>query len=272
MEDVRRVKDEGETSSFTHHPSHIEGWRFGHLRRGHYRAILADPPWPYALRSEKGYAKSPEAQYQTMSLDEIKALPVAQLAARRCVLVMWTTWPHIMLAGEVMKAWGFEYKTGGPWVKRTAGGKATFGTGFLYRSASEAFITGTRGNAFSGSRSIRNLIETGDELFRNLDGWEIDALRREHSRKPDEMRTHVDQIVAGGPACELFAREKWAGRDVWGDEVGKFGGSDSPLSDAQGRVCLPPTCAKNGGGDLAARPISPLVGETLAKQAERGAP
>lgn len=199
------------------------GWPFGELVAGRYRAILADPPWTTVLRSNTGYRKAPEAHYRTMTAPELAALPVADLAAPRCALFLWTTWPHLPVALRLMDAWGFSYRTGGPWVKRARNGNAAFGTGFLFRSASEAFLIGTRGGFFAGSRSERNLVETIDDELHELDGFEIDALRREHSRKPDEMRALVDRIVAGGPACELFAREPWPGRDVWGNETAKFG-------------------------------------------------
>jgi N6-adenosine-specific RNA methylase IME4 len=186
------------------------------------------------MRSAKGHGKSPEAHYATMSIEALKALPVAKLAARRCILFMWTTWPHMKQAIGLMEDWGFEYKSGGPWVKRTVNWKPVFATGFLFRNATEAFIIGTRGQAMSGTRSQRNLIETQeDALFGQLDGWEIDALRREHSRKPDQMRELVDNLLAGGPACELFARESWAGRDVWGNEADKFTPASRPRQSCQ---------------------------------------
>ncbi len=88
-------------------------WPFTPLTPLKYGAILADPPWAYAMRSEKGYAKSPEAHYETMSLEAIKALPVNQLASRDCLLFLWSTWPHLSQAMEVLDAWGFTYVTGG---------------------------------------------------------------------------------------------------------------------------------------------------------------
>jgi N6-adenosine-specific RNA methylase IME4 len=217
-----KLKSDFSAPSLTGKPVTGTPWPFGDLKKGHYRAILADPPWAFDLHSDKGYDKSPEAHYSTMSLTDIKALPVHELAARRSILIMWVTWPMMDQAIELMRSWGFVYKTGGPWVKRTVNWKPAFGTGFIFRSATEAFILGTRGAAMAGTRSQRNLIETEDAIFGDLDGFEIDALRREHSRKPDQMRELVDRLVAGGPACELFAREPWAGRDVWGNEVEKF--------------------------------------------------
>jgi N6-adenosine-specific RNA methylase IME4 len=182
-------------------------WPFDGLIPFKYGAILADPPWAYDMRSASGYEKSPEAHYATLPPAEIKALPVAQLAAPDCLLMMWTTWPHLDLAMEVMAAWGFAYKTGGAWVKRTATGKAAFGTGYLLRSATEPFLIGTIGRPKVRSRSERNLIE---------------GLRREHSRKPPEARAMIDKLLPDVWACELFAREPWPGRDVWGDQTARF--------------------------------------------------
>jgi N6-adenosine-specific RNA methylase IME4 len=191
---------------------------FENLKRGHYRVILIDPCYKYKMRSAKGYAKSPESHYPTMSEEELMALPVGELAGRRCLLVQWSTWPHLPQALRLQKHWGFDYVTGGSWTKRTVNGKAGFGTGFVLRSATEPFIIGSR-RGMSGSKSLRNLIEA-EEVIEG--GWSVDALKREHSRKPDEMRALCDELSAGGPACELFAREAWAGRDVWGNEVNKF--------------------------------------------------
>lgn len=189
-------------------------WPFRGLAAGRYGAILADPPWAFRLRTEAGYEKAPEAQYRTMRLDDICALPVGRLAARDCLLFLWTTFPHLPQALLVMTAWGFRYSTGGAWVKRGPAGRPGFGTGFVLRSATEPFLIGVRGSPRIGSKRVRNLIELAPA---------IDALRREHSRKPAEARDMVMALRPGVPVCELFAREPWPGADVWGDETGRFG-------------------------------------------------
>ncbi|MDT8856449.1 MT-A70 family methyltransferase [Paracoccaceae bacterium Fryx2] len=188
----------------------MTAWPFAHLTPMKYGAVLADPPWSYEMYSAKGHAKSPEAQYDTLSAAAIAALPVGHLAGPDCLLFLWSTWPHLPVAMEVLRAWGFAYKTGGAWVKRTASGKASFGTGYLLRSSTEPFLIGTIGNPQIASRSVRNL---------------IDAERREHSRKPPEARAMIGQLLPHAYACELFAREPWAGHDVWGNETTKFGGA-----------------------------------------------
>lgn len=182
-------------------------WPFGSLTPMKYGAIIADPPWSYQMRSDKGYEKSPEAHYETMSAEEIKALPVAHLASRDCLLWLWCTWPHLELGIETMRAWGFTYKTGGSWTKLTRSGKRVFGTGYIFRSATEPFLIGTIGEPVYRSKSVRNLIESE---------------RREHSRKPPEARQIVQELLPDVFCAELFAREPWPGNDVWGNEVNRF--------------------------------------------------
>lgn len=192
-------------------------WPFGDLKMYKYGAILADPPWDHVMRSAAGEAKSPKAHYDTMSLDAIKALPVSLLAGRNCLLFLWSTWPHLPQAMEVMTAWGFRYVSGGNWNKRTPTGKLTFGLGYVLRDASEPFLIGKFGAPERKSRSIRNVIEAAALPDT------IESLRREHSRKPPEMRQIIDTLLPHEHACEIFAREPWEGRDVWGNQVGRFG-------------------------------------------------
>lgn len=191
-------------------------WPFGTLTPMRYGAILADPPWSYRMRSEAGYAKSPEAHYQTMAIDEIAALPVRDLAGPDAYLFMWSTWPHLPQAMEVLRAWGFAYVTGGSWIKRANKGGLAFGTGYVLRSASEPFLVGRIGNPQPMSRRERNVIEAEDVPDA------IDAVRREHSRKPAQMRDMIERILPHSFCCELFAREPWPGHDVWGNETAKF--------------------------------------------------
>lgn len=133
--------------------------------------IMVDPPWQFTARSAKGVtAKSAGGHYRCMSLGDIAALPVATLAARDCLLWLWATNPMLPEALSVMEAWGFTYKTGGHWVKRTRHGKLAFGTGYVLRCAGEPFLIGTIGRP-RATRSVRSVIE---------------GQLREHSRKPEE--------------------------------------------------------------------------------------
>jgi N6-adenosine-specific RNA methylase IME4 len=201
----------------------MSAWPFSPLRPLGYGAILADPPWAYAMRSSKGYGKCPETHYATMTEAELAALPVGQLASGDCMLWMWSTWPHLPVALRVMQAWGFTYCTGGSWTKLTSTGKRAFGTGYVLRSATEPFLIGTIGEPAWVSRSVRNLIESE---------------RREHSRKPPEARRMIEALLPNAFACELFAREPWPGHAVWGLETGKFGLAQDAeaLGDGRGGV------------------------------------
>lgn len=198
-------------------------WPFAHLQFMKYGAILVDTPQAYDMRSDKGYEKSPEAHYETMPLEEIKALPVNDLAGPNCLLFQWSTWPHLDQNIEVMKHWGFKYITGGSWTKRTVNWKPAFGTGYVLRSSTEPFIVGKIGKPQTRSKSERNLINEPFETFDVDDIPDlIDSLRREHSRKPIQMREMIDRLLPHAFKAELFAREPWEGNDVWGNEMDKF--------------------------------------------------
>src|ERR1039458_4371236 len=106
-------------------------WPFGDLRMFGYDLIMADPPWQYENWSAAGEHKNASAKYSCMSLDEIKRLPVGDLAAPDCILMLWATNPLLDKAFDVMTAWGFAFKTAGHWVKKTASGKLAFGTGYV---------------------------------------------------------------------------------------------------------------------------------------------
>ena len=192
-------------------------WPFDGLTPMKYSAILADPPWSYRMYSEKGHAKGPGAHYATMSLPDICRLPVRDLAGPDCYLFLWSTWPHLLQAQQAMRNWGFEYVTGGNWTKRTTAWNLTFGTGYVLRSASEPYLVGRIGRPEIKSRSERGVILAPEDVPDS-----IEAARREHSRKPVQMREMIGRLLPHGYFCELFAREAWEGHDVWGNETGKF--------------------------------------------------
>ena len=184
-------------------------WPFGTLQPLGFGMIMADPPWAFALRSDKGEAKSPQAQYACMPLDAIKALPVAQLARGDAFLWLWATNPMLPQALEVMAAWGFTFSTAGTWVKTTSGGKLAFGTGYVLRSASEPFLIGKFGRPRAG-RSVRSVIM---------------APVREHSRKPTQAYEAAEALMPSAlQRADLFSRESRPGWQSWGAEAGKFDG------------------------------------------------
>lgn len=190
-----------------------------------HAVIYADPAWQYEMRSDKGYDKSPDAHYACMTLDAMKALrdDILFATAKNAVCVMWTCFPFLPAAIDLMSAWGFQYKTGGPWVKRTSGGKPAFGTGYVLRSAAELFLIGTFGNPVIKNRSTRNVLLTGDwpQTLEEIDAVMVDTIRREHSRKPDEMYDLIENLFPG-PYLELFARTQRAGWTAWGNQTDKF--------------------------------------------------
>lgn len=187
-------------------------WPFGHLTPQSYDLIMADPPWRFELYSEAGEEKSPQAHYVTMSLDDIEALPVADLARENCLLWLWATAPMLPQQIAIGERWGFRYVTSGCWVKRTRHGKVAFGTGYVLRNAHEPFLIMKRGEPKCG-RDVRSVIE---------------AQVREHSRKPEAAFRAAERLVLGNGKSgvrrvELFSRARRSGWDTWGNEVGKFG-------------------------------------------------
>lgn len=178
------------------------------IPKGGYSAILVDPPWSYKMYSDKRYGKSPDQHYDCMDIGQLYALrdEILFAAGPDCALFMWAVWPMLPDALELMAAWGFKYKTGGAWHKKTVHGKTAFGTGYIFRSASEPFILGTIGRPEIKNRSTRNVIE---------------AAVREHSRKPDEQYTLLENLFPG-PYLELFSRTDRPGWASWGNETGKF--------------------------------------------------
>lgn len=172
-----------------------------------YDLIMADPPWQFKTRSQKGVTeKGAGGQYDLMTLDDIKNLPIAEISSKDCVLWLWATNPMLPQAFGVMQAWGFEFKTAGHWVKRTKHGKLAFGTGYLLRCAGEPFLIGTKGNPKT-TRVVRSVVE---------------GPIREHSRKPDEAFVEAERLMPEATRLELFSRQKRDGWDVWGNQVDLF--------------------------------------------------
>jgi N6-adenosine-specific RNA methylase IME4 len=192
---------------------------FAPLKPRHYGKMLIDPPWAYEMWSPAGYEKSPEAHYPTMTIGELSQLPILELLAPNALVWMWSTWPHLKKAMELMVSLGLTYKTGGAWLKQTKDGGPVMGTGKIFRSSTEPYIIGTVGQPRIHSRSVRNVIITVVDAFPTA----IEAIRREHSRKPPETREALDLLLPDVPGVELFAREPWPGNDVWGNDIAKFG-------------------------------------------------
>jgi N6-adenosine-specific RNA methylase IME4 len=180
--------------------------RLDHLDFGSYAVILADPPWQFLTRSPKGLDGRPQ-HYRRMTLDEIKAIPVASLGAKDCALLMWVTDPTLKIGMSVLDAWGFQYKTVGfYWTKTTKNGREHVGQGYYTRANPEQCLLATRGQPRRVAKDVRRLIV---------------APVREHSRKPDEQYPRIERLFHG-PYLELFARTTRPGWACAGDETGKF--------------------------------------------------
>jgi len=168
-----------------------------------YNIIYADPPWKYQQNGVKGAA---ENHYSTMSLDEICALPVADIAAKDSALFLWATFPMLPEALRVVTAWGFTYKTVAfVWLKLNKQALTWFyGMGFWTRSNAEICLLATRGHPKRQDNSIHQFIISPLEA---------------HSKKPDETRNKIVRLMGDLPRVELFARQSPPGWDVWGNEV-----------------------------------------------------
>jgi N6-adenosine-specific RNA methylase IME4/ParB-like chromosome segregation protein Spo0J len=163
------------------------------LPTGPFQVIVADPPWRYDSGSS--------LPYPTMEIEEIKAMPVAEIADDNAILWLWTTNSHLRVAFDVVAAWGFEYRTLLTWVKDR------MGTGEWLRGQTEHCMLAVRGKPVFLHGSHTTVLE---------------AARREHSRKPEAFYGLVE---ATSPGCkvELFCREQRDGWKVYGNDTGKFG-------------------------------------------------
>lgn len=191
---------------------------------GQYGCIMADPPWAYTMYGDTGYDKSPQAHYPCMPQEDMKALrdDILFATAPNAVMVMWTCFPFLPDALELLQHYGFKYKTGGVWNKLTSTGKPAFGTGYILRSSAELFLIGTVGNPPLKNKSTRNAFfdDIAPDDLRDIQ-INLYAERREHSRKPDGMHGIISNLFYG-PYLELFARQPRKGWTVWGNQTDKF--------------------------------------------------
>lgn len=184
-----------------------------------YQIVYADPPWNYNSRMAlgKGAAKSSaQDYYSTMSIDDICNLPIKSITDKNCILFIWVTMPKLNEVFKVISAWGFEYKTCGfVWVKKNKvyseernkkrGGIDDFmGQGRWVRQNAELCLIATKGKPKRISAKIRQIIYQPVQ---------------EHSKKPNEVREQIINLIGDLPRVELFARQKSEGWDIWGNEV-----------------------------------------------------
>lgn len=171
-----------------------------------YSIIYADPPWHYRMYSKKGAGRTAESHYPTMTIEDICALPVGKLADKDCALFLWATLPQLWEAFSVIKAWGFSYKTVAfVWVKLNKKTPSLFwGMGCWTRANVELCLLATKGKPHRQSAKVHQVIATPIEA---------------HSKKPDITRDKIVDLLGDLPRIELFARQRTAGWDVWGNEV-----------------------------------------------------
>ena len=170
-----------------------------------YQIIYADPPWTYTSKG-KG---APSRHYNCMKKKELQALPVPELSDTDCILFLWVTFPVLEEGLELIKKWGFKYKTCGfTWVKRNKIANSYFsGMGHWTMANAEICLIGIKGKPKRIARDIKQI---------------CDARVREHSRKPDEIRERIVALMGDIPRIELFARQTFKGWDCWGNETTKF--------------------------------------------------
>ena len=173
-----------------------------------YNIIYADPPWKYNSRANNKtrFRCGACGHYDLMKMSDIEALPISKLAEKNCVLFLWTTFPYLDKQIKLFEKWGFKYKTlGFSWIKTNPkNAKPFFGVGYYAKSNCEVCLMGVKGKMKPISNKVSSCIISP---------------RREHSRKPDEVRERIVQLFGDVPRIELFARQYADGWDCWGNEV-----------------------------------------------------
>ncbi len=168
-----------------------------------YRAMIADPPWPY----DNNMSQNPRYggyTYTPMTMAEIYAVPVPQLAADNSILYLWGTWPKLPFVLRTLEAWGFTYVTGFPWIKLTMDRcRPVYRTGHWVAACSEYVFIGRKGHV-SPPPPPRDLGLLSPSL--------------QHSRKPDDLHSMIENKFPG-PYLELFGRRSRPGWTVFGNEV-----------------------------------------------------
>jgi len=173
-----------------------------------YNIIYADPPWKYNSRNNINtrFGGGVFNKYSLMTMEEIKSLPISNLAEENCVLFLWCTFPYLDKQIKLFDYWGFRYCTlGFSWIKTNSkNGKPFFGVGYYAKSNCEICLMGMKGQLKPISNKVSSVIISP---------------RREHSKKPDEVRNKIVELFGDLPRIELFAREKVEGWASWGNEI-----------------------------------------------------
>ena len=177
--------------------------------RKKYNIIYADPPWSYKSaphgKDGAGIWGLAQNHYDTMKLPDIMKLPIDGISHDDCFLFMWATFPQIQEALDVIRAWGFQYKTVAfTWVKKTKDNSNAVGMGWYTRANAEVCLVAKKGTPKIINHGVRQIVE---------------SMREKHSKKPDEVRDRILQLCGDVPRIELFARDKFSGWDSWGNQL-----------------------------------------------------
>ena len=182
-----------------------------------YNIIYADPAWKYNEKPNKK-GRAVENHYPTMDIEDIKVLPISEMAEKDCILFIWVTFPKLQEGLDTIKAWGFKYKTiGFVWVKtnkNTNTDQMSFlpqdnfdsfwGMGMWTRANVELCLIATKGKPKRQSASVHSVVYAPLSV---------------HSRKPKQVRNKIVQLIGDLPRVELFARQNAEGWDAWGNQV-----------------------------------------------------
>lgn len=172
-----------------------------------YSVIYADPPWTFKTYSDKGKGRSAEKHYVCMTKEDIQALDVQSICEDNAVLFLWVTYPCLEEGLELIKAWGFKYKTCAfSWVKLNKKSDTPFtGMGYYTRANNEICLLATKGKGLPrASKAVKQIV--------------MERIGR-HSEKPDVVRHRIVDLFGDVKRLEMFARTKTDGWDVWGNEV-----------------------------------------------------
>lgn len=206
-----------------------------------FDVILADVPWQFRVwNKDTGHGRTAEAHYPTMSLDQICALPVADLAAPNAALFFWGVWPSIFDAQTVIEAWGFTYKTlAFEWIKLNKRWDTKFlpmlshtGYDLLYKLFFMGMGYYTRANPEPCLLAIKGKMPVAVRNERNL----LIAPIRKHSQKPQEQYEKIERLYPNGRYLELFARHAQPGWVSWGNEAETHNGPLSNLIAPNGGI------------------------------------
>lgn len=176
-----------------------------------FNIVYADPPWQFSSKAYqdggRDMLKLEETQYNTMTIKDIKSLPVMNIADEDCACFMWVTDSHLKEGIEVLESWGFKYKTiAFVWLKKYDSGATCYNFAPWTLKSHEICLLGIKGKM------------TKYKVKNNIKGF-VEAVRGRHSEKPQEIRGRIEQLFGDIPKIELFGREYNTGWYVWGNEA-----------------------------------------------------